>query len=201
MQALSCRNILLQSFQRRLDQHSASVNILNALPQHMNFRLTTLLAAGVLAGCGTPSADRPGDETKAPGAAASAEKPETKSGATSPSTAFTLEGYKRDLALRISQSNAGRVYEGRPQALLRSVIVLKYIVDSRGNLVRSEIMRSNRDKATEATALASLKTSAPFPKPLPHLLRNGRVEISETWLFNSDGRFQLRTIALPQMDE
>jgi protein TonB len=168
----------------------------------MNHRLTALLAAGVLTACGTPSADRPGDDARVPGAVAARDnKAQTKPDAASPSTAYTLEGYKRDLALRISQSNAGKVYEGRPQALLRSVIVLKYVVDNRGNLVRSEILRSNRDKETEATALASLKTSAPFPKPLPHLLRNGRVEISETWLFNSDGRFQVRTVAQPQMDE
>jgi protein TonB len=36
---------------------------------------------------------------------------------------------------------------------------------------------------------------------MPHLLRHGRLEISETWLFNNDGRFQLRTIAQPQMDQ
>jgi protein TonB len=49
--------------------------------------------------------------------------------------------------------------------------------------------------------LATLRTSAPFPKPAPHLLSNGRLELAESWLFNNDGRFQLRSIALAQMDE
>jgi protein TonB len=167
----------------------------------MKLKVVILLAASALVGCGTTSGDRPGSAAAKPPAKAATgvEKAETRPDATS--TAFTLEGYKRDLAQRISQTNSSKVYEGRPQALLRSVIVLKYVVDSRGNLVRSDIMRSNRDNQTEAIALASLRSTAPFPKPMPHLLRNGRVEISETWLFNNDGRFQLRTIAQPQMDQ
>jgi protein TonB len=117
------------------------------------------------------------------------------------STANTLAGYKADIAQRISQVNSTKVYAGRPQALLRSVVVLRYHVDSDGKLLRSEIQRSNRDPETEATALASLKQAAPFPKPSAHLLQHGRVEISESWLFNNDGRFQLRSVAQPQMNE
>jgi protein TonB len=67
-------------------------------------------------------------------------------------------------------------------------------------LVRSEIMRSNHDNETETIALRSLRSAAPLPRPDSHLLRNGQIEVIETWLFNDDGRFQLRTIALPQMD-
>jgi protein TonB len=183
------------------------VVLINFLRCHLTFmrsRITIFLAASALVGCGTDPSNRQNDAGVAastPPAVApmQVEKVETTPDATS--TASTCEGYKRDLAQRISQSNSTKVYEGRPQALLRSVIVVKYIVDSRGHLVRGEIMRSNRDKQTESIALASLKTSAPFPKPMPHLLRNGRLEISETWLFNNDGRFQLRTVAQPQMDQ
>jgi protein TonB len=163
----------------------------------MNIRIAILLVAGVLGACSTPGSDTPAARRAA--MPAQVEKVETRSDGSS--TAHTVEAYKRDLALRISEVNSTKVYPGRPQALLRSVVVLKYSVDGRGNLVRSEILRSNRDGATEATALASLKSTAPFPKPSPHLLRNGRVDLSETWLFNNDGRFQLRTIAQPQMDE
>lgn len=138
----------------------------------------------VLAGC----ASKPGPTT-----------PETTSDGTS--TADTLGEYKLALAHRIAAVNSTKVYIGRPQALLRSVVVVKYVVDANGSLVRSEIMRSNRDRVTEATALASVKQTAPFPKPAPALLRGGRVEVIETWLFNNDGRFQLRTIAEPQMNE
>ncbi|KAF1048143.1 MAG: hypothetical protein GAK35_00367 [Herbaspirillum frisingense] len=117
------------------------------------------------------------------------------------STATTADGYKTDLAKRISQVNFTSVYVERPQALLRSVIVIKYIVDRDGNLVKSEILRTNRDKQAEASAMGSLKTAAPFPKPPETLLKNGRIELSESWLFNNDGRFQLRSVALAQMGE
>lgn len=143
------------------------------------------MLALALAGCGGISLDRTGVET-------------TRDGT---STADTVGEYKFALANRIAQMNSTKMYVGRPQALLRSVVVVKYVVDANGGLVRSEIMRSNRDRATEATALATLRSTAPFPKPAPALLRNGKVELMETWLFNGDGRFQLRTIAEPQMDE
>jgi protein TonB len=128
--------------------------------------------------------------------------PPEKVGTTSDGTskADSAGEYRVALAQRITQTNSVKVYIGRPQALLRSVIVVKYVVDANGRLVHSEILRSNHDRVTEATALSSLRVAAPFPKPAPQLLRHGRVELLETWLFNNDGRFQLRTLAEPQMD-
>lgn len=161
----------------------------------MHIRIAALVAASILAGCATPTAETP---VERPVEKTSRSKVELPSGPMS--SAKTLDDYKRELALRISQTNSGKVYSGRPQALLRSVVVLRYAIDERGNLVRSEIMRSNRDSETESTALASLRSAAPFPRPAAHLVRNGKLDISETWLFNNDGRFQLRTIAQPQMD-
>lgn len=116
------------------------------------------------------------------------------------SMAGTIHEYKRVLADRIASTNSVHMYVGRPQALLRSVIVIKFQIDADGKLVRSDILRSNRDRTNEAVALASLKTAAPFPKPAGHLLKQGKVEVMESWLFNTDGRFQVRTTAEPQMD-
>ena len=163
----------------------------------MKTTLGIFLIAAIVAGCSTQLEAPPVAAGGTP-VAATAERIETTRDATS--TAITLSGYKHDLAHRISQVNSTKVYIERPQALLRSVVVLKYQVDRDGNLVRSEIFRSNRDRETEAIALASLKNAAPFPKPGAHLLRQGHVDILESWLFNNDGRFQLRTIAQPQMD-
>jgi protein TonB len=70
-----------------------------------------------------------------------------------------------------------------------------------GRLLKADIVRSNQDKVAENTALASLHNSAPFPSPNPRLLKGGRFDASETWLFDDDGRFQLRSIALPQAAE
>lgn len=158
----------------------------------MHIRFVITFAAAMLAGCAAR------DDTARRVPSMHEDRVETRRDATS--TAQSLDGYKRDLAHRITQVSSTRVYIGRPQALLRSVVVVRYVVDADGALLRSEIMRSNRDRETEATALSSLRGAAPFPKPAAHLVRYGKVELSETWLFNSDGRFQLRTIAEPQMD-
>jgi protein TonB len=116
------------------------------------------------------------------------------------STADNVDEYKRELGRRIQQVNSTKVYVVRPQALLRSVIVVRFVVDADGSLVRSEIMRTNHDKQTEATAISSLRNTAPFPKPPPALLSGGKLEMSESWLFNNDGKFQVRSIALQQID-
>ena len=164
----------------------------------MDYRLLVtllVLPSGLLSACSTSTAPATMSEANA----RNEPRPETTPDATS--TARSLGGYKEELARRITETNSTKVYIGRPQALLRAVVVVKYSVDAGGKLLRSEIVRGNRDAATEATALASLRNAAPFPKPPSGLLRNGRVEISETWLFNNDGRFQIRSIAQPQRGE
>ncbi|GAC1333783.1 MAG: TonB family protein [Collimonas sp.] len=129
------------------------------------------------------------------------ESPLSSTTSNATSTATSLDDYKRGLAQRIVAVNSSQVYIGRPQALLRAVIVVKYFVSADGQLLRADIMRTNRDRNAEATALATLRRAAPFPKPDSRLLRRGEVEVAESWLFNNDGRFQLRSIAEQQMDE
>ena len=168
-------------------------------------KLTIVLLALLGAACSAPPPPAPqaSSPVPLPPPESVASTPDAASPAKSAANraANALDAYKVDLAQRISQVNSAKVYEGRPQALLRSVVVVRYSIDSEGKLMRSEILRSNRDSRTEATALASLKIAAPFPKPARHLLRNGRVDVAESWLFNSDGRFQLRSIAQAQLSE
>ncbi|MFZ6862204.1 TonB family protein [Undibacterium sp. Ji67W] len=124
-----------------------------------------------------------------------------KTSSSTRSAADSVDNYKVEIASRIAQMNANFVYPGNPQSMLRSVVVVHYVLAADGRLVKAEIVRSNQDKYAETTALASLQNSAPFPPPNPRLLRGGRFDVSETWLFNDDGRFQLRSIALPQASE
>ena len=162
--------------------------------------LLTAAVSVLLAACSSPAAPPSGQgATPSAAARASIDRVETTSDATS--TSRTIDGYKRDIALRITEVNSTKIYPGQPQALLRSVIVVKFSVDGSGKLLRSEIVRTNHDSATEATALATLRNTAPFPRPASSLLRNGKLELSETWLFNNDGRFQIRSIAQPQKEQ
>jgi protein TonB len=108
--------------------------------------------------------------------------------------------YKKELAESIVKASPSKVYVERPQALLRSVVVLEFLVAADGKLLKSAVKRSNRDRVTEATALASLRHLGPLPKPPVILVRRGPVKLHETWLFNTDGRFQVRSTALQQLD-
>ncbi len=111
-----------------------------------------------------------------------------------------LHQYKIALAQHISQRNAATISIGRPQVMLRSVVVLAFRVDKQGNLLAASVYRSNGDKRAEKIALASLQQAAPLPLPPASLFGDkSEVEILEGWLFGDDGRFQLSSIAAPQL--
>ncbi len=122
----------------------------------------------------------------------------------SPSTPTTAGAparaqYRDAVAQRILDANASQVLHGTPQAMLRSLVVLSFTVDRDGRLAQSSVYRSNGDDGAEAIALQSLRRAAPLPKPPAGLLNGrGQVEMMESWLFNDDGRFQLRTLATAQ---
>ena len=111
------------------------------------------------------------------------------------SSANNLDDYKREVALHIHRLASSQVYEGRPPALLRSVIVASLLVDRSGNLAGVRILRDNGDAETVAVVHESMRRAAPFPRPPRGLLRSGRIEFSETWLVRDDAKFQLRTLA------
>lgn len=162
----------------------------------MKTKIAIALAA-LLAGCTTVSLNQPTASSSNSGARAGSSTTIVGHNTSS----MSVDRYKRLLAQRIAEVNPDKIYPGNPQALLRSVVVLKYEVDANGKLMHSDTLRSNGDTATVATALSALRRAAPFPPPPNHLLNHGRMEILETMLFNDDGRFQLRSIAAPQLEE
>jgi len=111
----------------------------------------------------------------------------------------TLDQYRSAVAQRIIERNPSYVLRGTPQAMLRSLVVVSFTVDSNGQLVQSAVYRTNGDNEAESTALATLRRAAPLPLPPGKLLNSrGQLELFEDWLFNDDGKFQLRTFASPQ---
>ncbi|WP_082904899.1 TonB family protein [Paraburkholderia ginsengiterrae] len=111
----------------------------------------------------------------------------------------TLDQYRDAVARRIVERNPSYVLRGTPQAMLRSLVVVSFTVDANGRVVQSSVYRTNGDNEAESAALASLRRAAPLPEP-PGKLLNGRgqLELFEDWLFNDDGKFQLRELASPQ---
>ncbi|MCG5073112.1 TonB C-terminal domain-containing protein [Paraburkholderia tagetis] len=110
-----------------------------------------------------------------------------------------LDDYRAAVAKHIVERNPSYVLHGKPQAMLRSLVVISFTVNRDGQIVKSSVYRTNGDYDTEATALVTLRHSAPLPPPPTHLLNSiGQIELFEDWLFNDDGKFQLRTLASPQ---
>lgn len=89
---------------------------------------------------------------------------------------------------------------GHPQALLRAVIVVQVRVRADGHPT-AQIVRSP-DAALSRVALDTLTRTQTLPRPPAALAESlARVGYTETWLFNTDGRFQIRTVAPTQSSE
>ncbi|CAN0619208.1 periplasmic protein TonB [Burkholderia multivorans] len=110
-----------------------------------------------------------------------------------------LTQYRTAVAERVAERNPSGLVTGTPQAMLRSLVVVAFTVDRDGQLVNSSVYRSNGDSEAERIALASLRRAAPLPPPPAQVLNgNGQVELMESWLFNDNGKFQLKSIASAQ---
>lgn len=113
--------------------------------------------------------------------------------------AESLEQVRRGFAQMVYQDSSPDINREAPQPMLRAVVVLRVRLDERGRWA-AEVMREN-DVEPELTRKAlrsvehlstALAVSAPVAEQLH---REGFVEV---WLFQNDGRFALKTLALPQ---
>ena len=142
---------------------------------------------------------RPPIFTPRPSVAPAVEPPQAIAGtAQRASQASHLDAYKIDVAQHILASNAGRTFSGQLPPMLPAVVIVNISLDDNGNVTRAVVQRS-RDQEASSVVIASILRSAPYPKPA-RLLRGGSklLEFSETFLFNADYRFQLRSLAGPQ---
>lgn len=168
------------------DAHSSAMNI--------SFRskalLTALLAS--LGGCASPPPPVPVEERSS----VSTDRAPTTAHVPPPS--LTLDAYKAHVARHVLGRNAGRSFSGRLPPMLPAIVVVNITVDRDGRLADVRVQRS-RDPDASRVALASVLRSGPLPPPHGLLAANsGAMTFSETFLFDRDYRFQLRTLAGPQ---
>ena len=113
--------------------------------------------------------------------------------------AENLEKVRHDFAQMVYEDAGPDINRDRPQPLLRAVVVLRVKLNEIGHWT-GEVVREN-DEQPELTrkALASVahlvktvEVSAPASE---QLRREGFLEV---WLFQNDGRFALKSLALPQ---
>lgn len=164
-----------------------------------------LVATLILAACGSPAPAPPTATSSAPIVKPPIETADVRpSAAPAPSPVRlaaldpALENWKRTAAEKVYAVNRAQLFDGRPEHLLRAVIVVEVTVDREGRVTRSKILRSPGITSLDSVALGSLKAASPLPAPPSKLVAKGPLVFSETWLFRKDGRFQLRSLALPQ---
>lgn len=119
----------------------------------------------------------------------------------SPGTALaqSADQVKADFARAVYKHSAAKVHNDRPQPLLRAVVVLR-IKLSEQNQWQAEVFRDNPDQPEMTRAAIESVAQLPVPAGLSpkaqQMLRNEG--LVEAWLFQSDGRFALKTLAKPQ---
>jgi protein TonB len=118
--------------------------------------------------------------------------------APAPPPSLTLDAYKTHVARHILARNADRTFSGRLPPMLPAIVVVSITVDRDGQLTDVRVQRS-RDPDASRVAMASMLRSGPLPRPEGLVAASvGAVTFSETFLFDRDYRFQLRTLAGPQ---
>jgi protein TonB len=110
----------------------------------------------------------------------------------------TIDAYKVDVAEHILRTNPRRTFSHPLPPMLPAIVVVNISVDRDGVVTRAAVQRS-RDGEASAVALAAIKQSGPLPKPMNLLAgKRGPLEFSETFLFNKEYQFKLRSTAGPQ---
>ena len=157
----------------------------------MRHAITVLAAAVLLSACQTasPPAERTPSpvERTPPGTPAALQ------------LAANIDAYKALVAHQIMAANAEYTFSGRLPPMLPSIVVLDLSVGPDGELKSVHVHRS-RDSDASAAALAAVRRVQVLFPPAGHLMRRHAktFDFSETFLFNEQYRFQLRTLSGPQ---
>lgn len=163
------------------------------------FRYAVLIFAGLLGACASApspseaSAEPPGDEELSQQRAA---PPPRRDAAVSYAN---VDRYKEILAHHVVLHNAAHTFTGPLPPLLPAIVVLRISIDRAGRITNMFVQRSIDDEAS-SVAMASMRRSGDLPPP-HNLIGVGERSLtySETFLFNEDYRFQVRSIAPPQL--
>lgn len=110
----------------------------------------------------------------------------------------TLDAYKTEVARHVMRHNSGQTFSGQLPPMLPAIVVVNITVDEDGHMQDVVVQRS-RDPDASKVALDSMRRSGRLPRPVNLLASNMRVlTFSETFLFDDQYRFQLRSLAGPQ---
>jgi protein TonB len=115
-----------------------------------------------------------------------------------PENSPALDSYKTQVAYHVMQHNPQQTFSGKLPEMLPAIVVVNVTVDKDGG-VKDVVVQRSRDPDASRVAVDSMKRSGPLPKPVNLLANNAdSLTFSETFLFNDQYRFQLRSVAGPQ---
>lgn len=170
--------------------------------KNLNLRMTSALkrcmsalaATGLLFTSACNTAPGTGQRTPPTPAAppAEAKVPERKSTPNiKTSMARSSKEYRKDAAEHLYSLNASRIYSGRMPALLEAVGVLNINIDQKGDVKSIDWMRAPKHMPKVMAEIERIvRAAAPYPVP-----RNmSRVTYTDTWLWDTSGKFQLDTL-------
>ena len=110
----------------------------------------------------------------------------------------TLDAYKTEVAQHVMRHNTGQTFSGQLPPMLPAIVVVNITVGEDGEL-QDVVVERSRDPDASKVALASMRRSGRLPPPVNLLATNMRaLTFSETFLFDDQYRFQLRSLAGPQ---
>ncbi|MES2127210.1 MAG: TonB C-terminal domain-containing protein [Pseudomonadota bacterium] len=158
-------------------------------------RLGAALVAAAFAGCGSPPqpvAPPPLVKAKTKTAPAAAPTPPA------PSQLVHYEHidqYKRDAADHMVSKNPDHIFSGALPPLLPAIVVMSITINRDGKVVHTRVVRS-RDTEASKVATEAIQQASPLPKPFNLVAMHDKdLTYSETFLFNAQYRFQVRSIA------
>ena len=109
----------------------------------------------------------------------------------------SVDEYKRLAAEYVMRSNEEYTFSGKLPRMLPAVVVLSITVNAAGEITSVQVQRPPaQDDGESQVALASMRRTAQLPRPHNLAIGPGQsLDYSETFLFNADMRFQLRSLA------
>ncbi len=118
---------------------------------------------------------------------------------TTPAQAQAADPVKRDFARAVYLHSATDVHNEQPQAMLRAVVVLRIKLNEQGRWT-AEVFRDNPDQPEMTRRAVESVERLPAPVGLSAQARSALQNqgLVEAWLFQTDGRFALKTLAKPQ---
>ncbi|GAB4042648.1 MAG: hypothetical protein Fur0014_14960 [Rubrivivax sp.] len=106
------------------------------------------------------------------------------------SQAETSQDYKKDFAQHIYRAYPMRIYKGKLPPLLYGVMMTETQIDAQGAVVDVTVRRPPAAKEVGPWIVQLIKRASPYPVPA----KMGGTTVTEIWLVDKSGQFQLDTL-------